>query len=105
MKKTNRKPSKPKKLFSDVFEDLGFTPPEAARLRIQSDLAALVENYIEKKRFTDAQAAQRFGVSRARIHDLQAGKFDLFRVDDLIEMLARVGVTLTVKASQREPKG
>jgi predicted XRE-type DNA-binding protein len=92
-----KRPSKPK-LFVDVFEDLGYTKPEAARLRLQAELAHLVDRYIEKKRLTEAQAAERLGVSRGRIADLQRGKFDAFSIDDLVEMLARIGVAVSLKA-------
>ncbi len=81
----------------NVFEDVGFPKPEAERLRIMAELAILIERYIESHSLTQAQAARRFGVTQPRMNTLLRGKFHLFSIDSLIEMLARAGITITVK--------
>ena len=76
----------------NVFRDLGFPPKDAEHLRIRSTLMAAVRKLIDDRGLTQTKAAALFGVSQPRVSDLVRGKIELFSVDTLIEMLARVGV-------------
>lgn len=76
----------------NVFADLGFSPEEAAHLRVRSTLMAALRKTIDERGLTQVKAAALFGVSQPRVSDLVRGKIELFSVDTLIEMLARVGV-------------
>lgn len=75
----------------NVFLDLGFEPEEAANLQLRSRLAIELRRYIEAEGITQAEAAERFGVSQPRVSDLVRGKLDRFTIDALVTMLARVG--------------
>lgn len=75
----------------NVFLDLGFDKVEAENLMIRSKLMAAIKAYIESEGITQGQAAERFGVSQPRISEIYQGKIDLFSVDKLINMLAKVG--------------
>lgn len=75
----------------NVFLDLGFEPEEAANLQLRSRLAIELDRYIEAEGITQAEAAERFGVSQPRVSDLVRGKLDRFTIDALVMMLARVG--------------
>lgn len=83
---------KPVRSTGNVFRDLGFPSKQAEHLRIRSALMARARTLIEDRGLTQARAAALFGVSQPRISDLVRGKIELFSVDTLIEMLARVGV-------------
>jgi predicted XRE-type DNA-binding protein len=75
----------------NVFADLGFDPAEAENLLVRSKLMAEIKSYIESGKLTQAEAAKRFGVAQPRISEIYQGKVELFSVDKLINMLARVG--------------
>lgn len=75
----------------NVFLDLGFDKVEAENLMIRSKLMAAIKAYIESEGITQGQAAERFGVSQPRISEIYQGKIELFSVDKLINMLAKVG--------------
>lgn len=75
----------------NVFADLGFDPVEAENLLVRSKLMAEIKSYIESGKLTQAEAAKRFGVAQPRISEIYQGKVELFSVDKLINMLARVG--------------
>ena len=45
---------------------------------------------------TQAEAAKIMGISQPRVSDLLRGKIDLFSTDSLIDMLARLGVTVRI---------
>lgn len=86
----------------NIFKDLGFGAEEAAKLKARSDLMIEIRQLIERKGWTQAEAAERLGVSQPRISDLVRGKIDLFSVDTLIDVLARAGQRVVVKVSENK---
>lgn len=78
----------------NVFRDLGCSPEEAAHLLIRSDLMIKIEKLLRARRLKQAEAAKTMGVSQPRVSDLVRGRIDLFSTDALIDMLARLGVTV-----------
>ena len=77
-----------------VFRDLGFGSEEAEHLRIRSTLIIKLEKLIRARGLTQAQAAKLMRVSQPRVSDLLRGRIDLFSTDALIDMLARLGVSV-----------
>lgn len=88
----------------NVFEDLGFPRPEAERLLILSDLMNQAQQLIKKRRLTQARAAKLLGVTQPRVSDLMRGKINLFSIDTLVEMLGRLGVSVSVVTKPRRGK-
>ena len=86
---------------SNVFEDLGFKPAEAANLKIRADLMLALRRHIQKNGWTQAQAAEFFGETQPRISNLLKGEISRLRVDKLIVMLARAGITVSVETKLR----
>jgi predicted XRE-type DNA-binding protein len=80
----------------NVFQELGFDVEESEILRIKSNLMLELSELIEKRGWTQAQAAQVTGVTQPRISNLVCGKIDLFSIDTLITMLDRAGVSVEV---------
>lgn len=78
----------------NVFRDLGFGPEEAEHLLIRSELMIKIERLLKTRGLTQAQAAKIMRVSQPRVSDLLRGKIGLFSSDALIDMLARLGVTV-----------
>jgi len=89
-------------LSTDLFRELGFDVEDSENLRIRADLMMELSELIEKRGWTQAQAAEIMGVSQPRISDLVRGKIDLFSIDTLIAMLGSAGVRvrITTSASQ-----
>ena len=85
-----------RKSTGNVFKDVGFSKPEAERLALLSALAIEVEKYIKGQNLTQAEAAGLFGVTQPRISNLLNGKFHLFSIDTLIEMLLRAGIQVNI---------
>ena len=86
----------------NVFTDVGFSTEEAEHLRVRAELMVALEKAIAKRGFTQGQAAKLLGVTQPRVSDLLRGRIDLFSVDTLIDMLARLGIVvrLTLKTSR-----
>ena len=75
----------------NVFIDLGFSEGEAAVLALRADLMGRLRLLVQERGWTQAQAAQHFGVAQSRVSDLLRGKWDKFSLDMLITLAARAG--------------
>jgi predicted XRE-type DNA-binding protein len=75
-----------------VFADLGFSAVEARNLRLRSQMMTALQNFIEKEKLTQAEAARRLRVSQPRISDLTRGQISRFSLDTLVNMLADAGL-------------
>jgi predicted XRE-type DNA-binding protein len=88
---------------SNLFADLGFEPEEAAALKAESQriiseklaikdaLMTELAEWIEAKKFRQAEAAAILGVTRTRVSDLVNKKAIKFKIDALVDMLVRTG--------------
>ena len=88
-----------RKSSGNVFADLGFDQDEAEHLRIRSALMATLREVLEKRKLTQAKAAELFEVSQPRISDLVRGKIGVFSIDTLVDMLARAGIRVDVRTT------
>ncbi len=77
-----------------VFTDLGFGREEAEHLTIRSELMIKIEKLLKARGLTQSEAAKIMRVSQPRVSDLLRGRLDLFSTDALIDMLARLGVSI-----------
>ena len=78
----------------NVFRDLGFGREEAEHLVIRSELMIKIEKLLKARGLTQSEAARIMRVSQPRVSDLLRGRLDLFSTDALIDMLARLGVSV-----------
>jgi predicted XRE-type DNA-binding protein len=75
----------------NVFIDLGFPPGGAAVMGLRADLMGRLRLLVQTEGWTQAQAAERFGIAQSRVSDLLRGKWDKFSLDMLITLAARAG--------------
>ena len=76
----------------NVFKDLGFPEDEAEHLRVRADLLIQIQKALKARGLKQAEAAKVLRVTQPRVSDLVRGRIDLFSVDSLIDMLARLGI-------------
>jgi predicted XRE-type DNA-binding protein len=76
----------------NVFRDLGFSGDEAEYLKVRAELMVNLQKVITARGLKQAQAAKLLGVTQPRVSDLTRGRIDLFSIDTLIDMLARLGI-------------
>jgi predicted XRE-type DNA-binding protein len=87
----------------NVFRDLGFPSDGAEHLRIRSDLLIQLQKAISARGLKQAEAAKLLGVTQPRVSDLVRGRIDLFSVDTLIDMLARLDLRVRLVVSRSKP--
>lgn len=84
----------------NVFLDLGFPPHEAEVLQLRADLMAQLRLWIQDNGLTQAEAAERLGVSPARVADLMRGKWKKFNLDILVTLAARTGKRIKLEFAE-----
>lgn len=75
-----------------VFDDLGFTPAEAAVMKLRAHLMTQLREFIEANGLKQAEAANLFGVSQPRVSDLVRGRLSLFSIESLLQMAIGAGL-------------
>jgi predicted XRE-type DNA-binding protein len=92
---------KPHVTAGSVFDDLGFDAAEATNLKIRAALMLAIEQELAKQKLTQAKAAKLLGVAQPRISDLKRGKIQLFTIDVLVNMLAKLGKPVSLIIDDR----
>ncbi|MFC6619776.1 helix-turn-helix domain-containing protein [Deinococcus radiophilus] len=94
---------------SNIFEDLGFEPAEAAQMKaqvqleidaaqsIKRQLMDEIAHWIEDNQLKQAEAAEVLNISRPRVSDVVNHKTTKFTIDALVAMLARTGKRVQVQ--------
>lgn len=84
-----------------VYKDLGFKNFE--EMETKSNLVMEISKAIKKKKLTQTQAAEIFGISQPKLSELLSGHFRGYSVERLIHFLNKVGqdVDIVVKAKPR----
>lgn len=89
------------KKVTSVWDAIADTAEEAASLKLRADLMEQIATLVEKKGWTQAQAAKQCGVSQPRMNDLLRGKISKFSLDALVDVATALGcrVRMELKAA------
>lgn len=82
---------------ANVFEDLGFEAEEAMNLKIRADLMLDLRDRIQKRGWTQKEAAEFLGETQPRISNLMNGEISRFSIDKLINLLGKVGMEVRIE--------
>ena len=69
---------------TNVFEQISFSPEEAAALKMRSELHSQTIETIEKRGYTQADLPKRLHESQPRVSDLTTGKISKFSLETLL---------------------
>ncbi|WP_422413099.1 MULTISPECIES: helix-turn-helix domain-containing protein [unclassified Endozoicomonas] len=93
----------------NVFADLGFSPEEAKKLKEEAEgkikadlkiqLMVEITKAIRDRQLKQEEAARLLNVSRPRVSDVMTGKASKFTIDALVEMLQKLGLSVTLKVA------
>jgi predicted XRE-type DNA-binding protein len=86
--------------FASVWDAIEATPAEAANLKLRSALMIALKEHIERRGWTQVEAARRFGVTQPRVSDLMRGKIDLFGLDTLVNMAVAAGLHVEIRIAE-----
>lgn len=86
-----------KKRFSSVWDAVENSSVLTENMKLRSELAMALQEYISKQELTQAAAARLFKVSQPRVSDLVRGKIHLFALDTLIDMACAAGMRVEMR--------
>lgn len=89
-----------KKRFASVWDAIEDTTAEAENMKLRSALMIVIKEHIKAKGWTQAEAAERLGVTQPRVSDLMRGKIDLFGLDTLVNMATAVGLKVQMRVRE-----
>jgi predicted XRE-type DNA-binding protein len=85
-----------KSTYNSVWEALADTPEQAANLAARAALMQQIAELIRSEAWTQAQAAERCGVTQPRINDLLRGRVSRFSLDALVNIASALGRRVSV---------
>lgn len=88
--------------FADVFDALADTAGEAARLKLGANILSSLQERVAAWGLSSEATAERLGVTRPRLAELQAGRLGRFTLNELVALTAAAGLVLDVRTSPRE---
>ena len=86
-----------KQRFASVWDAIEDTPQAAEQMRLRSALMMALKQHLNHTGMSQAQAAQRLGVTQPRVADLMRGKVDLFSLDALVNMATAAGLQVEMR--------
>lgn len=88
----------------NVFADLGL--PDADKLKIKSGLTIEIAKAIRERGLTQAEAANRMGLTQPKVSSLLRGEFSNFSERKLMDCLNRLGYDIEIRVCETtEPIG
>ncbi|MGA8271852.1 MAG: XRE family transcriptional regulator [Candidatus Sulfotelmatobacter sp.] len=85
-----------------LFGDLGFSPEEAAALKLKTDLHTKIVKCAAS--CSQAQLQKLLNESQPRISDLMRGKMSKFSLETLVIYAEKLGLHIEIKTSSRARK-
>ena len=85
------------------FVDIGFPPDEAAVLHIRSQLAAALEDHIERKGWSQTEAARALKVTQPTVAKIVNGNIEELSIEYLIKLMVRAGLPVSITDGRSAP--
>ena len=82
------------------FLDLGFSREEAIALHIRSELAARLEQHIERKGWSQTAAARALRIPQPTISKIVNGNIDRLSIEFSIKLILRAGLPVGISAER-----
>ncbi len=86
-------------MSSKLFEDLGFSPEQAAALKLKADLNTKIVKAAVG--YTQQELQAKLGTSQPRVSDLLRGKMSKFSLDTLVVYAELLGLQIEIKAKKK----
>jgi len=87
---------KPKK-YRSVWDALERDPETAANMKARSELMIAIQERLDRQAGTQAEKAERLGVSQPRLNDLLRGRIGKFSLDALVNLASRAGLRVALQ--------
>jgi predicted XRE-type DNA-binding protein len=102
MSEKKNKPSHISK--GNVLDDLGFSPEEAAALKLKVDLHSEILKAVEKRKLSARELEKILDQPQPRISELMTGKISRMSAERLTGYLSLLGVAVKISSSYHSKK-
>ena len=82
----------------NVFEDIGFSPAEAATLAAKSEIISAISETVERRRLTQKEAAGICHTDQPTLSKVLRGRMESVTIDRLATWLSALGGTVKINA-------
>jgi predicted XRE-type DNA-binding protein len=97
--KTKARENKPSHIsIGNVIDDLGFSPEEAAAIKLKASLHAEILRVVEKRKLKARQLEKILDQPQPRISELLGGKISKMSAEKLAGYLSRLGIEIKISA-------
>jgi predicted XRE-type DNA-binding protein len=86
--------------FDSVWDAIADTPEEAAHLTMRAELMIAIGETVDQWNVTQAEAAERLGITQPRLNALLRGKITRFSLDALVTLAHRAGLQTKVEIAK-----
>ena len=93
----------PGQVFASVWDALEDSPAEAANMRLCSGLMIAIQEAVAGWGLTQVEAAKRLKVTQSRLNDLLRGRAYKFRLDALVLLAERAGLSVRLQIERTTP--
>lgn len=83
--------------FDSVWDALEDNPVKAKNLKLRSELLTVIISRIEESELTQKETAKQLGITQPRVNALLHGKIEDFRLDSLVNIAHKLGLTVSVE--------
>jgi len=77
--------------YASVWDAIADTPGQAANLRARAELMQQIAAFVERKEWTQVEAASHCAVTQPRMNDLLRGRVSRFSLDALVNIATALG--------------
>jgi predicted XRE-type DNA-binding protein len=85
------------------FLDLGFPPEEATALHIRAQLAAALEHHIDRKGWSQSEAARALKLPQPTISKIVNGNIEKLSIEFLIKLMVRADLPVKLSGGRAAP--
>ncbi|MCK5715843.1 MAG: XRE family transcriptional regulator [Thiomargarita sp.] len=83
----------------NIFEDLGFSPLEATKLKIKAQLMCKINDWLHKTELRQDEASDLLQITKSKLSDVIRGNTRKFTIDALVDILEKTGQHITIQIS------
>lgn len=80
------------KKYHSVWDALEGFPEEAANMKVRAELMITLQERVKRQAGSQAEKAEKLGLSQPRLNDLLRGRLTKFSLDALVNIASRAGL-------------
>jgi len=83
--------------FDSVWDALEDNPVKAKNFKLRAELLTVIISRIEESGLTQQETAKQLSITQPRVNALLKGKIEDFRLDSLVNLAHKLGLTVSVE--------